>query len=85
MVIHCGCKQLRQDELYGPGMRVANRVNGSKSVLLTVRCTACGLDIVTGKPNKKIAKTGGGSGKNRFTFETAEHLRKRFAKSHGFG
>ena len=85
MIIHCGCKQLRQDELYGPGMRVANRVDCSKALLLRVRCTACGHDIVTQRKRGKTIKAGGGSGKNRFWFETAAHVRKRFARTHGFG
>ena len=85
MIIHCGCKQETQDRLYGRGQRVANVVNGSQSSVVVVRCTACGHDVNTALHRGAKFKTGGGSGKNRFWFDSAEKIRAQFNKNRKVG
>lgn len=37
-IMTCGCQNRGQDEMYGPGMRLWNRLGDSDSY----RCTVCG-------------------------------------------
>lgn len=37
-IMACGCNHSSQDEMYGPGMRLWNRLGDSDSY----RCTVCG-------------------------------------------
>jgi hypothetical protein len=41
MIGRCFCKSEYQDQKYGPGMRVMNRMEDGK-----VRCTVCGKEAV---------------------------------------
>ena len=85
MLVTCLCKHSFQDKRYGCGIRSANLVTGSQSVLEVYRCTVCGGEVHTARKRHGQNKTGGGSGKNRYTFETAEHVHARFNKTRSIG
>ena len=86
MLVTCLCTHKFQDKLYGCGIRSANLITSSQSVLEVYRCTVCGGEIHTNRKRHGAAKkTGAGGGKNRYTFETAEHLRARFNKTRSIG
>jgi len=56
MIGRCFCKSEYQDEKYGKGMRVMNRMDDGK-----VRCTVCGkeADAASAKAQTKERKTNG--------------------------
>ena len=74
-----------QDQKFGTGRRVGNVITGGQGVNQTVRCTVCAGVVSTGHKAGATKKVNGGGGKNRFTFESAEHVRMRFNKTRGVG
>jgi predicted nucleic-acid-binding Zn-ribbon protein len=47
-VVKCSCESKQQDEIHGPGRRVANKCNADKRKSMKIyRCTSCGREIAT--------------------------------------
>ena len=80
MIITCLCQNKYMDRKYGCGKRVANPMGKLGGDFMSVRCTSCGAERRTVRKAPRAKATNGSGGKNRFWWEAAESVRKRFDK-----
>jgi hypothetical protein len=63
VIAECTCENKFQDEMYGPGRRVHNYMNGGKAVIAGMdgavgqykgRCTVCSKEKIVHAPEKRV-------------------------------